>query len=60
MLSKIRWQGIRVKIIAWTFVPTAIILLAVALVTFFAFQRVTQALVLARDALDRLEQFIKT
>ena len=49
MLSRIRWRGIRLKIIAWSFVPTAIILLAVALVAFFAFQRVTEALVLQRD-----------
>ena len=41
--------GLRAKIIAWSFVPTAIILLAVALVTFFAFQGVTEELVLQRD-----------
>jgi len=44
-----RWVGLRTKIIAWSFVPTAIILLAVALVTFFAFQSVTEELVLERD-----------
>jgi PAS domain S-box-containing protein len=49
LLPRIRWRGIRVRIIAWSFVPTAIILLAVALATFFAFQRVTEALVLQRD-----------
>jgi PAS domain S-box-containing protein len=44
------WRGnLRAKIMAWSFVPTAIILLAVALVTFFAFQRVTEELVLQRD-----------
>lgn len=47
--SAIRRGGLRTRIIAWSFVPTAIILLAVALVTFFAFQRVTEELVLQRD-----------
>ena len=42
-------RNLRAKIIAWSFVPTAIILLAVALVTFFAFQSVTEELVLQRD-----------
>jgi PAS domain-containing protein len=49
MRLKTRWKGLRIKIIAWSFVPTAIILLAVALVTFFAFQGVTEELVLQRD-----------
>jgi PAS domain S-box-containing protein len=40
---------LRAKIIAWSFVPTVIILLAVALVAFFAFQSVTEQLVLQRD-----------
>jgi PAS domain S-box-containing protein len=49
VLSRAGWRGLRTKIIAWSFVPTAIILLAVALIAFFAFQRVTGALVLQRD-----------
>jgi PAS domain S-box-containing protein len=49
VLLGIRWGSLRIKIIAWSFVPTAIILLAVALVTFFAFQQVTETLVLERD-----------
>ena len=40
----IRWSGLRTKIIAWSFVPTAIILTIVALVGFFAYQQVTQDL----------------
>jgi PAS domain S-box-containing protein len=40
---------LRAKIIAWSFVPTAIILLAVALVAYFAYQSVTEQLVLQRD-----------
>jgi nitrate/nitrite-specific signal transduction histidine kinase len=39
----------RAKIIAWSFVPTAIILLAVVLVTFTAYQRVTEDLVIERN-----------
>src|SRR5687768_6993482 len=39
-----RWGSLRTKIIAWSFVPTAIILTTVALVGFYAFQRVTQDL----------------
>src|SRR5215207_5272811 len=39
-----RWGSLRTKIIAWSFVPTAIILTLVALVGFYAFQRVTQDL----------------
>jgi HAMP domain-containing protein len=44
-----RWGGLRGKIIAWSFVPTAIILAAVALFTFISYQRVTEDLVLHRD-----------
>jgi PAS domain S-box-containing protein len=47
--SILGWGGLRTKIIAWSFVPTAIILLAVAVVTFLAFQSVTEELVLERD-----------
>lgn len=39
-----RWGGLRTKIIAWSFIPTAIILTIVALVGFYAFQQVTQDL----------------
>ena len=49
MLLGIRWGSLRTKIIVWFFVPTAIILLAVALVTFTAYQQVTEALVIERD-----------
>lgn len=49
MRSGIRWGSLRTKIIAWSFVPTAIILIAVALVTFTAYQQVTQDLVVGRD-----------
>ena len=42
-------QGLRTKIIAWSFVPTLIILAAVAIVTYLAYQNVTDDLVLAKD-----------
>lgn len=44
-----RWGGLRAKIITWSFVPTAIILTAVALFTFISYQQVTEDLVLHRD-----------
>jgi PAS domain S-box-containing protein len=47
--SVFRRGSLRTKIIAWSFVPAAIILLTVALVTFFAFQSVTEELALQRD-----------
>lgn len=40
---------LRTKILGWSFGPTAIILGAVALVTFYAYQRVAEDLVIARD-----------
>jgi GAF domain-containing protein/HAMP domain-containing protein len=49
MLFGIRWGGLRTKIIAWSFVPTAIILGAVALVTFVAYQQATEDLVVERN-----------
>ncbi len=45
----IRWRSLYTSIIAWSFVPTAIILLAVALVTFYAYQQVTEDLVVGRN-----------
>ena len=42
-------QGLRAKIIAWSFFPTLAILAAVALVTYVSYQRVTDDLVLAKD-----------
>ena len=49
MLLGVRWGSLRAKIIAWSFVPTMIILVAVALITFTAYQQVTQTLVIERD-----------
>jgi nitrate/nitrite-specific signal transduction histidine kinase len=41
--------SLRNKIIVWSFVPTAIILVTVALVNLYAYQRVTESLVIERD-----------
>ena len=57
MFTTARWRGIanlllkslRTRIIAWFFVPTAIILVSVALVNFYAYQQVTEDLVIERD-----------
>lgn len=48
-MSPKRRRSLQTKIITWSFAPTAIILLAVALVTFFAYQRVTATLALERE-----------
>ena len=50
-LIRVPWfrGGLRTKIITWSFVPTAIILVAVALVSLYAYERVTEHLVLERD-----------
>ncbi len=50
MSGRIRWGSLSTQIIGWSFVPTAIILLAVAWVTFYAYQRVTEDLVVERNA----------
>jgi nitrate/nitrite-specific signal transduction histidine kinase len=42
-------HGLRAKIIIWSFIPTITILAAVALLTFTAYQQVTEDLVIARD-----------
>ncbi len=39
-------RSLRVKIIAWFFVPTALLLIAVAVTNFFAYQDVTAELVI--------------
>lgn len=41
---RLKFSGLQTKIIAWSFVPTAIILTLVALVGFYAYQQVTQDL----------------
>lgn len=45
----IRLGSLRTKIVAWSFVPAAIILIAVALVAFYAYQQVAEDLVVERN-----------
>jgi signal transduction histidine kinase len=49
MKLRLPHASLRTRIIAWSFVPTTIILLAVALVVFNAYQRVTEDLVVGRN-----------
>jgi hypothetical protein len=49
MLLGIRWGSLRIKIIAWSFVPTMIILVIVAVVILYAYQDVTEDLVVERN-----------
>ncbi|MGD8466794.1 MAG: hypothetical protein PVI09_23295, partial [Anaerolineae bacterium] len=42
-------RSLRSKIIAWSLVPTAIILITVALVNLYSYQQVTEDLVIERD-----------
>ena len=52
-----RERSLRTQIVAWSFVPTAIILLAVALVAFYAYQRSAADLVLQQsEELTRLSR----
>ncbi len=48
-LFKMKQLGLRRKIILWAFVPTAIILMAVATVNYVAYRRVAETLILERD-----------
>ena len=48
-LTRTLTGSLRTKLIAWFFVPTAIILIAVALVNFNSYQNVTEDLVIERD-----------
>ncbi len=49
VVPRLRFK-LRTKIIAWSFIPTAIILLLVALTTYFSYQRVTETEAIQRDA----------
>jgi len=48
-MKKNWWNSLRAKIIAWSFVPTAIILSAVAWFTFYSYQRVIGDLAIKQD-----------
>jgi nitrate/nitrite-specific signal transduction histidine kinase len=49
VIRGIRWGSLAIKILTWFFIPTAIILIIVALVNYNAYQQVTEELVIARD-----------
>jgi nitrate/nitrite-specific signal transduction histidine kinase len=49
MRAHIRWGGLRTKIAAWFLIPTAVIVVVVALFVFNTYQRVTEDLVLERN-----------
>ncbi len=49
MLLGIRWGSLRAKIIAWSFIPTMMIMVVVAVVIFYAYQQVTEDLVIERN-----------
>ena len=48
-MKKNWWRSLQIKIIAWSFVPTAIILSAVAWFTFFSYQKVIGDLAIKQD-----------
>src|SRR5512139_274280 len=48
-MKKIWWSSLRTKIIAWSFIPTVIILSAVAWFTFFSYQKVLGDLAIKQD-----------
>ena len=43
------WRSLQVKIIAWSFVPTVIILSAVAWFTYYSYQKVIGDLAIKQD-----------
>ena len=48
-MSPMRLRSLRLKIIAWSFVPTVVVLTAVAAIALFAYQDVTRDLVVGRN-----------
>jgi nitrate/nitrite-specific signal transduction histidine kinase len=51
------WNSLRVKIIAWSFVPTALILSAVAWFTFYSYQKVIGDLAIKQESDDVRARF---
>lgn len=47
--SRFRLRSLRPKILAWSFIPTAVALVGVGLVSFIAFQRTTRYLLIERN-----------
>jgi hypothetical protein len=48
-MKKNWWRSLQVKIIAWSFIPTLIILSAVAWFTFYSYQKVLGDLAMKQD-----------
>jgi nitrate/nitrite-specific signal transduction histidine kinase len=48
-MKKNWWRGLQVKIVAWSFIPTVIILSAVAWFTFYSYQKVLGDLAIRQD-----------
>jgi hypothetical protein len=48
MSALFRKGGLRVKLIIWVFLPTVLVLFAVVIYAYFAFQRLTQDLLIER------------
>lgn len=62
-MKKIWWNSLQVKIVAWSFVPTVIILSAVAWFTFYSYQKVIGDLAIKRDlefVQLKMDQFVDT
>lgn len=49
MVSRIGWRSLRLKIVAWVFFPTALALVGVGLISFYAFQSTTRNLLIGRN-----------
>ncbi|MCP4607509.1 MAG: GAF domain-containing protein [Planctomycetes bacterium] len=49
MQPRIHWRGLRIRIIAWSFVPTMIIMIAVAVFIFNAYENVTEDLLIEEN-----------
>ena len=49
VIPRIRWSGLRIKIIAWSFIPTMIIMIAVAVFIFIAYNNVTEDLAIEEN-----------
>jgi len=47
--DRLRRKKLRTKIVSWTFVPTALVLVGVTLVSIFSYRQVTEELVIERD-----------
>ncbi len=49
-MKKKWWRSLRIKIVAWSFIPTVIILSAVAWFTYYSYQQVLVDLAIKQDS----------